>query len=1092
MKSINGAAVASLLLVVACSTAVRPHNAVRRPTREGADEFQRMILSDENGRIAPGAYARAVEQASALRKQPHPERAGVSRNSWTWLGPGNVGGRITSILVHPTDPNLIWVNNPGGGIWKSINGGTTFQPVNDFLANLAVSTMAMSPADSKVMYAGTGGGAGASTLRGAGIFKSSDGGDTWTQLPATSAADWSGGVEKISVSADGNTVLAATKAVYSDVASAIWRSADSGNTWAETLKQTGGMEGWVVEFHPTDNTRAIASTKSGQAYYSTDGGATWNAASGIPPEGLIAVAYARSNPTIVYAGLDLNGGDIYKSSDGGQTYTRVNTGTGYLGEQGWYSNVVWVDPVDSNHVLISGLDIYRSTDGGVNFTQISQWQKAPRSAHADHGAIAAASGYGTTNKTILFGNDGGLYRAQDITTVELEAGWEPLNNNLGVTQIYGAAGNPISGVVIAGTQDNGSVRYDGDAQKWTRWEGGDGGFAAADPNDPNFFYGEYVYLTIYRSDDGGFARPEDIYGFYNFWNGSSWEKKARSSPITEAKAGTANFIAPFIMDPNESNRLLAGARSLWVTNDARKPNKEGGPSWTIIKPGTGNDRKNNISAIAVAKGNSNVIWVGHSNGDVYTTTNGLASSPNWTKVDDGSPPLPNRFVTRIVADPSDSRTAFAMFGGFSANNLWRTADGGATWTSITGPLPQAPIETLAIHPKNSKWLYVGTEVGLFTSEDGGATWAVPQDGPANVSVKELFFLGTTLYAATFGRGMYKIDIPNAPAKVAETCYTLTIEIDGESRGGILPNIAPNCDGGRAYTAGTVVRLKARARAPFSFAGWSGDVAANGVVTMTRNSVATGRFTPNATCYPLAINITPANGGKLTTIPPPNCGNGYLAGTEVIFEATASAPYTFGGWGGDYFGPDPVGSLEMDEPLAITAIFALPATNDEIANAIPLTGSTSLLLDTSAAGNSPDDPVVCEAGKSGKTIWFRMTATADAPLRVDTNGSNYHTVIQIYTGGPGALNAIACSAEALPGTRIAELSDSFDLATDELAGIQINAKKGTTYYIEIGDATEPGLEEGEFDFTEDFKDLPDGGLLQVNVAFGGTRGRAVRH
>ncbi|HEX9493675.1 MAG TPA: hypothetical protein VGA33_10450, partial [Thermoanaerobaculia bacterium] len=185
-------------------------------------------------------------------------------------------------------------------------------------------------------------------------------------------------------------------------------------------------------------------------------------------------------------------------------------------------------------------------------------------------------------------------------------------------------------------------------------------------------------------------------------------------------------------------------------------------------------------------------------------------------------------------------------------------------------------------------------------------------------------------------------------------------------------------------------------------------------------------------------------------------------------------------------------VEMDRPQIVIAIFAQPATNDEIANATEIRGSATLLLDTSAAGNSPDDPVVCEAGKSGKTVWFRMTPTQDGAVRIDTNGSNYHTVIQIYTGQPGALNAVACSSEALPGTVIADLSDSFDLATDELAGIQINAKKGTTYYIEIGDATEPEMEENEFDFTEDFKDVPDGGLLQVNVIFGGGRGRVVRH
>jgi hypothetical protein len=243
---------------------------------------------------------------------------------------------------------------------------------------------------------------------------------------------------------------------------------------------------------------------------------------------------------------------------------------------------------------------------------------------------------------------------------------------------------------------------------------------------------------------------------------------------------------------------------------------------------------------------------------------------------------------------------------------------------------------------------------------------------------------------------------------------------------------------------------------------------------------------------LTINVTPPSGGKVATIPAPNCGGGYLAGTEVIFEATPAPPYAFGGWTGGYFGPDPIGSVEMDEAVTITAVFAQPAPNDQIANASEVRGSSTVLLDTSAASNSPDDPVVCESGKSGKTVWFRMTAAEDGAVRIDTNGSNYHTVIQIYTGQPGALTAIACSAQAIPGTPIAELSDSFDLATDELAGIQITAKKGTTYYIEIGDATEPALEEGEFNFTDDFKDLPDGGLLQVNFAIGSVRGRAVRH
>src|SRR5437867_5415372 len=152
---LGGALVA---LAAACATTTTIHHgSPRRPTANGREEFERMILADEEGRIPPGALMRALDHVKRMRAlNAVSEAAGISRNSWTWLGPGNIGGRITTILVHPADPNLIWVNNPGGGMWKSTNAGATFQPVNDFLANLAVSAMAISPADAKVKYAGTG------------------------------------------------------------------------------------------------------------------------------------------------------------------------------------------------------------------------------------------------------------------------------------------------------------------------------------------------------------------------------------------------------------------------------------------------------------------------------------------------------------------------------------------------------------------------------------------------------------------------------------------------------------------------------------------------------------------------------------------------------------------------------------------------------------------------------------------------------------------------------------------------------------------------------------------------------------------------
>jgi hypothetical protein len=220
----------------------------------------------------------------------------------------------------------------------------------------------------------------------------------------------------------------------------------------------------------------------------------------------------------------------------------------------------------------------------------------------------------------------------------------------------------------------------------------------------------------------------------------------------------ANFIAPFILDPNDPRTLLAGGRSLWRSTDVKAPV----PAWSAIK-GPGTDR---LSAVAVAPGNSDIIWVGQNNGEIQRTNDGTADSPSWAAVDNNSGvnPLPNRFVTRIVVDPDASDVVWVCLGGFSPDNLWNTTDGGSTWADITGTglagLPDAPIRGFARHPEHPGWLYVGTEVGVFASDDGGASWSTSDFGPAGVSVDEVVFMhgSSTLLAATHGRGLFTIGI----------------------------------------------------------------------------------------------------------------------------------------------------------------------------------------------------------------------------------------------------------------------------------------------------------------------------------------------
>lgn len=699
-----------------------------------AAAWRALRQKDEKGNIPIDGMMRAVEHAKTMAP---PASTGafssqqVTRNNWTWLGPGNIGGRIRSIAIDPTDANKIWAGSVGGGLWKTTNAGAWWTPVSGFLANLTVSSIVINPVTPTVMYAGTGEGFyNADGIRGAGILKSMDGGVTWFRLNATNTADFLY-VNRLAISANGAGLLAATR-------TGLFRSTNGGSSWTKVI--TGEM--LDVDFAPGINTSAVAGGRNGQAWRSTNGGQTWTAATGLPTQpgfgGRVELAYAPSNVLVVYASVDNSnystgsyGSALYRSLDGGRTYTLRNNSVNYLSSQGWYGNALWVAPDNPAVVIVGGLDLWRSANGGTTFTQISEWWSAPTSAHADHHVIVAAPGYGSANRTVYFGNDGGVYRVNNVLTVSKTKDWHELNNNLGVTQFYGVAVNPTTKSVTGGTQDNGTLQYTvaGGRQAWAASFGGDGGYSAADPTDPNYFYGEYVYLQIHRSTDGGVS-SDYIY------NG-----------ISDADS-CANFIAPFILDPNNSNRLLGGGCRLWRSDNAKATT----PTWSSIKPSTGSE----ISAIAVAPGDPDIVWVGHNDGSVYKTTNGTFVSPTWTQVSAG---LPGRYVNRLTISATDHNIVYASLGGYSTPNVWMTTNAGSSWTARSGSggtaLPAAPVYSLVIHPTTPAWIYAGTEVGVFYSEDSGATWHNPATGPILTAIDELVFSGTDLYAATHGRGIYK-------------------------------------------------------------------------------------------------------------------------------------------------------------------------------------------------------------------------------------------------------------------------------------------------------------------------------------------------
>jgi hypothetical protein len=232
------------------------------------------------------------------------------------------------------------------------------------------------------------------------------------------------------------------------------------------------------------------------------------------------------------------------------------------------------------------------------------------------------------------------------------------------------------------------------------------------------------------------------------------------SGISDAGTNNANFIAPFILDPNNNNVMLAGGVSLWRSSNVTAAT----PAWSAIKSPA--NPPSPISAISMRKGSPRTIWVGHNNGSIYRTVNGTLATPTWVRIDVPGSPLPHRFCTRIRLDPATSRIVYAAFGGYTTGNIWQSQNSGATWKNIAATLPPAPVYDVAIHPSNSQFLYAATEVGVFASEDSGVTWSPTNQGPTNCSVNELFWMNKVLVAVTHGRGVFRIDL-SQPTPVAE-------------------------------------------------------------------------------------------------------------------------------------------------------------------------------------------------------------------------------------------------------------------------------------------------------------------------------------
>lgn len=778
--------------------------------------------------ISPSDYEAALAQMTDMpvystlqKRQVVAPRAGMRTrqassggsfaSGWEAMGPGNIGGRTRALLIHPTTPSTMWAGAVAGGIWKTTDGGASWSPKADLLVNIAVNSVLLDPRNPDVLYAGTGEGFfNADGVRGAGIMKSTDGGETWTQLPSTNTPDFRY-VQKIVMS------KGSSQRLYAATRTGIFRSNDAGASWTKMIDATavnGCMDLAIQTDRALANVFASCGTfAQGTVYRALDtaGAQTWSAVMSVPGQGRTSLALAPSNQNIIYAlaastvAGNFNDGllGVYRSTTGGTAGSwtarvtnaspvKLNTallsnpvyvfladcGYGAANQylnQGWYDNTIAVDPKNPESVWVGGIDLFRSDDGGQNFGQASHWWFTrgvdPEYAHADHHGVVFHPQYDGVNNKVMFNTgDGGIYKTLNArapvayTPVPFNSAtapvcgaqpagmvaWQGMNTGYQVTQFYHGAVYPDGNTFFGGTQDNGTVRgTTGAANAWSEIRGGDGGYVALNPNNTNMLWVENTGLSIQRSTNGGAT--------YSAFTGG----------ITEA-GGNFLFIAPFAQDPNSADRMWAGGAYLWRTSAATSVPAPAAP-WTRASTFLGA----RVSAVAVSPLDSNRVYAGTAaQGNVYTS--GSANSATGTTAWSSSKPRPGTpYISWITPDPVAAGTVYATISTFnsvgSVGHVFKSVDFGATWTNIDGSgatgIPDVPVHSLVVDPLNTLRMYVGTDVGVFVTLDGGLTWARENTGFANVVVESLVLKNTApryLYAFTHGRSVYRVAMDGAP------------------------------------------------------------------------------------------------------------------------------------------------------------------------------------------------------------------------------------------------------------------------------------------------------------------------------------------
>lgn len=696
-----------------------PFNRVRwfRSTREAPAGMSAAVLRQEAFEVARDRMARS------------PRGAG-----WFNAGPLEFSGRCTSIDFAPGDPSTVYVGTAGGGLWVSTDGGDTWTTTTDDLPSPGVGAVCLPSSTPGVVLLGTGEGNGigyiptGSGVFGVGMLRSTDGGATWETTSLSYPRAGTHGFSAIEENPVTGTILAAAS-------DAVWRSTDAGQTWTSVLDDGNffdvawkpGASGTVFVTKGQDLFGGATQTDNG-VFVSTDDGLTFTlAGTGQPPGadiGKTRIAIAPSSPDVIYAHY-VDSGDwgtlgVYRSIDGGASWTLQN-GSLNTGGQGWYNNALTVDPDDPDHIIVGGVYLYRSSNGGVSYTSINP--SVPfgddTRPHFDHHAIAYEPGSTTA---VWVTTDGGPWRSDDDGVT-----WSPRRAGIISYQFYDicvAQSDPV--FAMGGTQDNGIPGRSGEAEWFHSTIIVDGMVCNVHPEDPLTIYAEWQSGQQVKSFDGG----------------QSWVDN------NDGLVGLGAWRSPLALNRHDPLELYTcRASRIYRT-------RNGGEPWEQVST-------HRATWIDVSPVDGDVVWSVHETSGLRVSTDG---GDTWV-VRASTPDV--EVSTKVLADPRDADVAFVTYGGYGTGipRVQRTDDLGLTWTDVTGDLPDIPVNTFVVDQLLPQDWYAGTDLGVWHSADGGASWVPLGTGLANAVITDLEIrvVDRKLVAGTFGRGMWEIDLAAAVA-----------------------------------------------------------------------------------------------------------------------------------------------------------------------------------------------------------------------------------------------------------------------------------------------------------------------------------------